>query len=418
MILILLFTLAWPTLILGQPAGGATTFPDHITLTWTGDPARTMTITWRTDTSVSNGLVQYEKSANPVSQRAEAESSDFTTDLEKVHLFTTTLTGLSPDTKYTYRVGDGTHWSSSHSFSTADPKAQSFKFLVFGDSQSNATGKHPYELWRKTIHNAYESNSDTKFIVNMGDLVDTGQSGAHWNAWFAAAAGVIDAIPEMPVVGNHETYGSRTTHRPEYWNAQFHLPQNGPTGLKNQAYSYDYGPVHFAELDSQQDEEKQYGDILSLQRSWLDADLSASQATWKIVLFHKTPYAISILRSNPAIKAAFCPIIERHHADLVFNGHDHGIARTYPMNGKKWTQKPSQGTIYFTTGRSGEKTYATLMKMPYDTFFYNPLDQPNYLVVEVTQTKLTIRSMNQDGTLIDTFFIDKSNDIDSDIGQD
>lgn len=50
-LLLLLLLLAQPNPIWGQGQGaGATARPDHIALSWTGNPATTMTVTWRTDT--------------------------------------------------------------------------------------------------------------------------------------------------------------------------------------------------------------------------------------------------------------------------------------------------------------------------------------------------------------------------------
>lgn len=392
---------------------GATAIPDHLTLTWTSDPATTMTITWRTDTSVTTGLVQYQ-AGKMLSNKAKAQTAiarEFTTDLGTTRLFTATLTGLSAKKQYAYRVGDGTQWSDMHTFTTADPRMRAVKFLVFGDSQSSATDQAPYALWRTTVHNAYTANPDARFMVNVGDLVDTGQSSAHWNAWFAAAAGVIDTIPEMAVQGNHETYGLPGSAKPVYWVSQFALPQNGPAELKNQVYSYNYGTVHCVVLDSQQDEE---GAIFAPQQSWLDADLAASKATWNFVFFHKTPYDIKAGRTNPGVKAAFCPTMEKHHVDMVFNGHDHGVARTFPIKDGAYMQKPSQGTIYYIAGRSGAKTYGDLQKKEWNTFFYDPQDQPNYLVVEVTGQTLTVKTVKQDGTLVDTFVLDKAKDSSSD----
>lgn len=419
-ILVLLFAIA--ILLPGAalaPGTGASAIPDHVTLTWTGNPSTTMTITWRTDTTVTRGLVQYQEGGklSRKAPRAKADSREFVTDLGATRLFSSTLVNLSPNKKYSYRVGDGEHWSGTLSFTTAGRKARAFKFLIFGDSQSPVTGDAPYATWRDTVQNAYKANPDAKFMINMGDLVDLGQSGAHWNAWFAAAAGVIDAIPEMPLSGNHESYGSRATMKPEYWVAQFTLPQNGPEGLKGQVYSYDYGQVHFVVLDSQQEEQRKYGDILKIQQDWLDADLAASKAIWKIVFFHKPPYGIKAKRTNEDIKAAFCPIIEKHHVDLVFNGHDHGIARTYPIKDGAYMEKASQGTIYYITGRSGTKTYNDLEKMPWDSFFYDPQDQPNYFVVEVADKKITVNTIKQDGTLLDTFSIDKTKKLDLDAPQ-
>lgn len=412
----LLFALAFicPSATLADGAG-ATTTPDHVVLSWTGNPATTMTITWRTDPSVAAGVVEYAKGAKLAGspKTANATVSDFSTDLGDTHIFRATLTGLGPNTRYSYRVGDGRHWSPTHTFTTANPGSDTAKFIVFGDSQSVP----PYSTWQKTIHSAYKANPDAKFVVNVGDLSDVGQSAAHWNAWFDAAAGVIDAVPEMPVIGNHETTGRKGERKPEYWLAQFSVPANGPSAIKGQAYSYDYGPVHVAVLDSQGSEEKQYGDIFGPQKRWLDADLKASKATWKIVFFHKAPYELHTTRKSPDVKSAFCPILESNHVDLVFNGHDHGIARTYPIKNGECKRKPSEGTIYCIAGRSGTKCYTDLEKKPWDAFFCNPTDQPNYLVVDVVGKKLTIRTVKQDGTLVSTCTIDKAKDTDSDCPQ-
>lgn len=407
--LAVLLAFTCPTMTLAQ-----STTPDHVALSWTNSPATTMTVTWRTNTSVKVGLVEYGKGSTlpDTAGSVAATSSEFTTDLGASRLFRATVTNLSPNTQYCYRVGDGEHWSTASVFSTADPKTDKVKFLIFGDSQSVP----PYSTWQTTVHNAYKANQDAKFMVNVGDLVDVGQSGDHWNAWYSATAGVIDTIPEMPVIGNHETTGKHKQgeRKPEYWLAQFTLPQNGPEGLKSQAYSYDYGPVHIAVLDSQGSEEKQYGDILTPQAKWLDADLAASKATWKLVFFHKAPYELHPTRQSTDVSKAFCPVMESNHADMVFSGHDHGIGRTYPIKSGEFKRKPSEGTVYWVVGRSGSKAYSVLMPKAWNAFFYNPVDQPNYLVVEVGGAKLTIRAMKQDGTLIDTFFIDKAKDVSSD----
>jgi acid phosphatase type 7 len=398
-------------------SSGATAIPDHITLTWTGDPATTVTITWRTDETVTSGFVQYQKGVKVTEKASQvkAQSRNFVTDIGVSRLFSTTLTNLSPKTRFSYRVGDGTNWSDSLSFATADPKARAFKFLIFGDSQDMLTSTPPYARWHQTAQNAYMANPDARFMVNVGDLVDIGQSGAHWNAWFAAAKGIVDRIPAMAVIGNHDFFTQRGIALPEYWMAQFSLPKNGPEGLKNRVYSYDYGPAHFVVLDSQQDEQRKSGDILGIQKEWLDKDLAESKATWKIVFFHRPPYGLMEKRTNDNIKAAFCPILEKHGVDLVFTAHDHGVGRTFPIKDGVYMSRPSQGTIYYVSGRSGGKTYTPLLaKKDWNTFFYDPDRQPNYFVVGVENKKITINTVLLDGTLINAFFIDKAKDVSSD----
>jgi hypothetical protein len=409
--LVLLFALAVMPLALGQTAGtGASTTPDHITLTWTGDPSITMTITWRTDTSVALGFVQYQKgdSLSGSPNQTRAAPREFVADIGTARLFSATLMKLLPNTRYSYRVGDGEHWSDVKTFTTAKKEAASFKFLIACDSQSYMSEKEPYGLWKDVAHKMLQRTPGARFLVNVGDLVDVGQDGAHWNAWFKAAAGIIDAIPEMPVAGNHESFGSRDTTKPLYWISQFALPQNGPEGLKSEVYSWDYGQVHFVVLQSQGQEQKgQFGNIFKPQQEWLDADLAASRAQWKIVFMHKPPYGVMPARTNDDVKDAFCPIFDKYHVDAVITAHDHGVARSFPMHADARVDSPSQGTVYFIGGRAGPKTYNNLSSQPWDAYFYDPQDQPTYMVVEVEEKKMTFSSIKQDGTVLDTYTIDK-----------
>ncbi len=399
----------------------ASTVPDHITLTWASDPETTQTVTWRTDSTVKTGYVQYAKASVTNFPTGAAQLtgtvSVCATDIGNENLFTATINGLTAGTKYTYRVGDGTNWSASHTFTTETANTTSFKFLIFGDSQSGDAGNPEYGPWKTTVQNAYSANPDAKFFVNVGDLVESGYSGAHWDNWFDAASGVIDSISFMPVQGNHETYtdaSENTSAKPVLFTDQFNLPQNGPDGLAGQTYSYNYGNVHFVVLDSQEAEEASInGSILAEQEAWLTKDLSANTQKWTIVLFHKTMYYNKATRTNEDIKAAFQPILDKYHVDVVLNGHDHGYSRTYPIYNDTIVSSPADGTVFIVTGRSGNKYYKDLSSKVWDAFFYDPQDEPNYLTAEVDGSKLTIKSVKQDGTLIDSYTIDKSTGTDT-----
>lgn len=96
---------------------GATTLPDHITLTWTQDPTITQTITWRTDTTVNLGQVQYGKDPSLKDAKTiDATVQKFSSDLGDMNIHSATLTNLDPGTKYYYRVGYGNNFSSIYSF--------------------------------------------------------------------------------------------------------------------------------------------------------------------------------------------------------------------------------------------------------------------------------------------------------------
>jgi hypothetical protein len=383
---------------------------DHITLTWERDPMTTQTITWRTDVNTVEGKVQYAEvsDSKPFPQNAtviEAEMAELVTNLGNMNIHSVTLTGLKPGTHYVYQVSDGEGWSEAHTFSTEAAKASEFKFLVFGDSQSIN-----YETWRTTLHQAYQANPEAAFFTNVGDLVDVGQDYAHWDAWFNAAQGVIDTIPAMPLTGNHENYTpERSFSRPVLFTAQLKVPVNGPESLKRQVYSFDYGDVHFIMLDSQTGEQAQFvPEMLETQKNWLEQDLAATDKKWKIVFLHKPPYHNKVGGANTSIKKAFAPILDKYHVDVVFAGHEHDYARTYPIYDDQVVDSTDQGTIYVTTGRSGTKTYNDTTPSEWDSFFYNPLDEPNYLVVEMKNSILNVKAYKQSGVLIDDWSIDKT----------
>ncbi|OPJ56127.1 purple acid phosphatase family protein [Clostridium oryzae] len=395
----------------------ATKKPDHVTLTWAKDPKTTQTITWRTSTDVNNGEVQYSelnsskhKTIKAVKELFKTSTTDNTTG--SMNVFSVTLTDLKPETTYSYKVGDGDNWSDASTFKTESKNNRNTKFLIFGDSQSGNDAVPNYEPWHKTIQNAFNANKNANFFINMGDLVEKGQYYVHWNNWFNAAKGVINKIPNMPVQGNHETYDAAgwNTTKPQYFVNQFKVPQNGPDGYKGQVYSYDYGNAHFVVLDSQEEEEAAGNDeFIKAQAEWLDEDLSSTKKEWKFVLFHKTPYYNKASRANIVLEKYLDPIIEKHHVDVVFNGHDHGVSRTYAMKNGKYYSDFSKGTVYYVTGRSGQKYYSDLTSKVWDAFFYDPNDMPCYEVANIKGDKLTVNAYKQDGTKIDSLVIDKAN---------
>jgi hypothetical protein len=380
--------------------------PSHITLTWAGDARTTQTITWKTDVNTQDGQVQYwelmpGKFGEQQTLAAQVKRVDSNWGEFNVH--TATLTGLKPGMRYVYQVGTAESWSEQYHFTTAPVKTYRYKFLVFGDSQSVN-----YDIWRTTLHQAYQANSDAAFFVNMGDLVDVGQEYGQWYDWFNAAHGILENIPCMPLVGNHEAYAPGGKFAmPTLFTDQFKLPMNGPDGLKGQVYSFDYGDVHFVMLDTQIGEEGRFiPDMLEKQKMWLADDLAATKKKWKLVFMHRALYN-NKAESNSMIQAAFGPIIDKYHADVVFTAHDHVYAHTYPLYGGMAVGSPSGGTIYVATGRSGSKTYSDSIAKDWNNFFYNPLGEPNYLTVEVEGGLLTVKAFRQSGRLIDAWSIAK-----------
>jgi hypothetical protein len=153
-----------------------------------------------------------------------------------------------------------------------------------------------------------------------------------------------------PVVGNHDyanDYNLRTNHQIPYLNI-FSLPQfaecGGVASSTERYYSWNYGNIHFVNLDSYGLDQVQGGyvglsdTILSPQITWLKADLAANTLPWTIVSFHHPPYCMGTHNSDletdlSDLRQKLNPVLERFNVDLVLNGHCHSYQRSVPLKG-------------------------------------------------------------------------------------
>jgi len=382
-----------------------TVAPDHIVLSWTADPRTSQTITWRTGVKAAGTVVEFWAADQTGAslrkgKRVIGAAAPYKSNLGTMLIHSATIRGLAPGETYCYRVGDGQTWGRIFRFTTEPGRNDKFTFVAFGDSQSPIGN---YRLWSETIHAAYKREKP-RFLINVGDLVDNGQDQRHWESWFQAASGVLENIPEMPVPGNHETYRSgpvRKAGKPEAYLSQFSLPDNGPPGLKEQAYSFDWGQVHFVMLDSQAEEEGDW--IVPAEKTWLEQDLRKTNKPWKVVVFHKPPFSGWPGGTGYAC-AGFEPILEKFGVDLVLNGHHHVVMRI--RRGFNHTG-PDSGPTYLITGRSGTKVYPDNKPRKSASFFYNPVDQPGYVAVTATGEALSVVVKKLDGKVVERFELRK-----------
>lgn len=385
-----------------QPSGPA---PDQVVVSFGDDPARGLSFTWRTNPSVRLSAVRIaaegaqpgpirvvEGDAHPVD--SVGLLNDPTILRHRVR-----VDGLEPDTRYAYAVGDGSPggWSAWQSIRTAPASPRDFSFLYMGDAQCGL------ERWGEILHAAVERRPDAGFLILAGDLVDRGNERSNWDHFFLRAAGAFDAIPLMPAVGNHE-YLDRG---PEIYRGTFDLPRNGPPGVDpNLAYAFEYSDAFVAVLDS----------TLALydpgaarsQADWLDTALSRTRATWKFVTFHHPIYASHVSRENPPLAPAWVPVIDKHHVDLVLQGHDHAYLRTYPMREGRPVATTAEGTVYV-VAVSGEK-FCEQRARPYSERGFTDLATYQTIDVKVRERRLTYRSFDRDGREVDRLVIDKAKD--------
>jgi acid phosphatase type 7 len=398
--------------------------PERIILSLTADPAHSQAVTWRTGIALASAQAQIAPaSANPNFEKA-AETRAATTAKAEVASGKTAgeyaahFEGLSPNTRYSYRVGDGTTWSEWNSFSTASDKPEAFRFLYLGDEQNNIKS-----LWSRSIRAAYSKAPDARFIVHAGDLLAEGYDDRLWGEWCDAIGFISAVMPSLPTPGNHDLH--RNPGKPDsnevlsvspLWGHHFALPMNGPKGvdeLREQSYYIDYQGVRFISLDVNVYSNEAFAEsakqrVGKTQLAWLEELLRNNPNRWTIVVQHQPMYPIAKGRDYVEMRAALLPLYDKYHVDLVLQGHDHTYARTHKLAAGKVVSPSQPGTIY-AISVSGPKmyeiedTFASLRAM---TLAHTQAFQ----VIDMDGDKLTYNAYAIEGAQIDHFRLTKRAD--------
>jgi hypothetical protein len=397
-------------------------FPERIILSVTADPAHTQAVTWRTEKPESAAQAQIAPaSANPDFEKSAATvtatAAEFETGSGKhVGEYAASFEGLKPNTRYSYRVGDGTTWSEWNTFRTASDKPDAFKFIYVGDEQNSIKS-----LWSRSIRAAYSKAPDARFIVHAGDLVAEGHDDNLWGEWCDAMGFITAVMPNLPTPGNHDEHRPPTSQDPKkvlsvspVWRYQFSLPANGPEGvpeLNQQSYYMDYQGVRFISLDvnvyaneDYQESEKQR--IATQQTAWLEKLLSNNPNRWTIVVQHQPIYPIAKGRDYVEMRETLLPLYDKYHVDLVLQGHDHSYARTHKLVGGKIVAPTQEGTIY-AISVSGPKMYEGTDK--FASLMAKEIHNTQaFQTIEIEGSKLTYRAYSIEGEILDEFHLNKA----------
>ena len=392
----------------------ASSIPDRIILTLNGDPATSMAATWRTDTTVVQGVAEIALATAtptenetertvPNATRLEAVTENLKMNNVKTHHHSVQFTNLKPKTRYAYRVGDGHTWSEWLHFTTAGKTLEKFSFIYLGDAQNNIKS-----MFSRTIRQAFVQKPDARLIVHAGDLISFGEEW-EWGAWFHAGGFMLGMIPSLPVSGNHEhtfvteknVYGPLIPN----WRNVFTLPENGPeTGLEDDYY-LDYQNVRFISLNTT----RFIWDPRHRERqlSWLQKILANNPNRWTFMVTHFPMGAVKALMHKNGKwdrqRSQFTeikPMLDRYNVDLVMQGHIHQY-----MRGSEWEDemvKTQEGGTMYVVSVAGPKMYPfkDLNKMK---MIRKAQDLQLYQIVSVSQDTLSFESYTNVGELYDAF---------------
>ncbi len=344
----------------------------------------TMTVMWETSKK-AQGTVHFGETAECEQQLAmEQPASIHSVKIEE----------LKPQTQYFYRTvtetaeGDFLE-SDTFTFVTAVHEQTPYAFAVIGDTQGNppVASKLAGYAWAQR----------PSFAIHAGDLVDTGTTDTDWTTqFFPSMNELMCRVPLYPVLGNHEQnadnyFNYMSLPAPEYY------------------YQFRFGNAHFFMIDSNRNVDPE-----SEQYRWLDEQLGKSDAVWKFVCHHHPPFSSDendygdLWKTNRSTHGdlrvrQLTTLYEKHHVDIVWNGHIHSYERTWPVNELKSVEQG--GTIYVVTGGGGGGLETA---GPIRPFFQNNVRHGHhYVMVYVSGSTLEFKAFDLDDRLFDTMVIKK-----------
>ena len=358
------------------------------------------------------------------------------------------VSGLAPETKYYYAVGNSFELIAGndpdHFFVTAPPSGtpRATRVWVIGDSGTGGespravyggyasfTGAKHTDLWLMLGDNAYPAGTDDEYQLHLFDI-----------------------FPEMlrrsvlwPTKGNHDLFDAAAGTWP-YFDG-FTLPRNGEAGGLASGteayYSFDHANIHFVVLDSQDGDRTAGGPMLT----WLAQDLAATTQDWIIAYWHHPPYSDGSHKSDLEqelieMRENAVPLLEDHGVDLVLTGHSHNYERSFLIDGHygpSWTfgpehvvdggdgrpagpagpylkppaTTPHAGTVYAVAGTGGV-VYPSTLQHPAMVLGLNLLGS---VVLDVQGQRLDVSFLDTAGAVRDSFAIFKGtcpNDSDTD----
>ncbi len=257
---------------------------------------------------------------------------------------------LKFDTEYSVKFGDYSAdvWSKTYTFKTRKEEITEAKFFYVADSQETHllnNKQSPYQVigdtyWSVTMTDAMERFPNADFITHGGDIVNHAAEPEYWQEMFDSIEEYLFQYPLMVSPGNHE--GDRWYSAGyECISKMFNVNSISKTEL-GFFYSFDYGPLHFVSILSNDVYNNYNGMYTAEQLAWLRDDLAKAKANtqtkWIVTMMHQgiiiPTHTEGKMTSNDYSTLTYpqiMPIFDEYGVDLCLYAHNHYIDSTYPI---------------------------------------------------------------------------------------
>jgi tartrate-resistant acid phosphatase type 5 len=209
--------------------------------------------------------------------------------------------------------------------------ASDLAFLVIGDWGRPSTGQRRVAGQMGKVAEAIGA----RFVISTGDnFYRDGVASLEDPLWRTAFEDVYTApslqVPWYVALGNHDHKGDvraqiAYSERSARWrmpDTHFRHTEAVPGGGALDLFFLDTEPIKRGYADWIR---RLTGFFSDDQLAWLDRELAASTARWKIVIGHHPVFSGGSHQNTPALVAWLKPILERHKVQVYLNGHCHNL---------------------------------------------------------------------------------------------
>jgi len=289
----------------------------------------------------------------------------FGTTEPPVYMHEVHVCGLTAGTTYQYQVGGGAAgadvWSASASFATL-PQAGAITLGVSGDSRDDAS---VFQMVQQRFHDA-----GVAMQLFSGDFVLWGSQASLYQTWLDSASPTRGTQILLPVAGNHENSSSQ-------FYGNFALPGDD-SPFAEQFFSVDIGSAHVVMFDDQEISTEPTIDESQALLQFIDADLTKAEANranvpFLVVVHHRAEFGNGVHSTDSdeiQARTTLSPLWDKHHVDLVINGHEHNYERSQPITGPASAPvvqtDATKGTTYVVCAGAGATSESTKGATSYD----------------------------------------------------
>jgi hypothetical protein len=335
--------------------------PRQVNVHMGDDPSREVNVTYTTAAPDDTGIVIRRADGKGEALTVTGEASPGSSDQGSKYIHKIPVTGLAPDTEYTYEVGGEMVFAGAFKTAPAKGDGDPIRFIYLADTQvSNATNA---EALGATLDEV--ANMDPDFVYLAGDITDTANSEAQWEWMFSNDGAFGTGGEEM--FGGYLISAIQGNHDNNTFNRHINAPTLSSGGVENKiVYSYDYGPLTFIALNLEA--ARSDASARLQQEKFLRAAVADAKARgqWTAVGFHKSLITgASHITDSDVVEARtfWCPKFADLDVDMVLQGHDHVYSRGFvdalgyradrTVNGDGSINKPANAPLYMVGGHAG-----------------------------------------------------------------